>query len=389
MTHDVFISYSSKDKAVADAVCAKLESEKIRCWIAPRDVPPGQSWAGSIIEALNESKVFVLVFSDGSNQSSQVVREVGEAVDNGVPIVPLRIEDVELSREMRYYIKSIHWLDAMNPPLEKHLQKLSNSVKALLSVETGEVLPEVAVPVVEAQAKKGWPLPMWATTLLVLGVILIVGGIGWLAIPGLRSTPQAESPGAAIGNRTEEPSPEVEPSPTTSEWRSFSFNIPNEIQWSETADGTYTVTGSEDTFAWSEELVEGDFILKADVESNFKSYGEGIIVVFGNGMGWSRGCLIFNITGYWQSIRANSIYDPDFEELSYIENQLDFDERNKFTMTIEVRDDLANFYIDDEKVSSILLPSEINRSGRIALMKYEGSNSATYSNIRFKSLEDN
>ncbi len=83
MNHDVFISYSSKDKNKADAVCAKLEGEKIRCWIAPRDVHPGESWAGSIVDAINDSKVFVLVFSDGSNKSKQVVREVGEAVEKG------------------------------------------------------------------------------------------------------------------------------------------------------------------------------------------------------------------------------------------------------------------------------------------------------------------
>ena len=124
MAHDVFISYSTKNKTVADAVCAKLERQEIRCWIAPRDVPPGQSWVAVIVEAISNSQVFVLVFSDGSNKSNQVIREVGEAFDNGIPIIPLRIEDVEPSKEMRYYIKSIHWLDAMTPPLEKHLHKL-------------------------------------------------------------------------------------------------------------------------------------------------------------------------------------------------------------------------------------------------------------------------
>jgi hypothetical protein len=44
MTHDVFISYSSLDKAVADAACAALEAYGIRCWIAPRDIVPGKEW---------------------------------------------------------------------------------------------------------------------------------------------------------------------------------------------------------------------------------------------------------------------------------------------------------------------------------------------------------
>src|SRR4051812_9039541 len=70
MAHDVFISYASSDKVVADAVCSQLESlHHIRCWIAPRDVTPGASWAESIIDALDESKIMVLIFSNNANAS--------------------------------------------------------------------------------------------------------------------------------------------------------------------------------------------------------------------------------------------------------------------------------------------------------------------------------
>ena len=52
MAHDVFISYSSKDKAVADAVCAGLEGRGIACWMAPRDIVPGVDWGAAIIDAI-------------------------------------------------------------------------------------------------------------------------------------------------------------------------------------------------------------------------------------------------------------------------------------------------------------------------------------------------
>ncbi|MGD0795870.1 MAG: toll/interleukin-1 receptor domain-containing protein, partial [Dehalococcoidales bacterium] len=94
MAHDVFISYSSQDKAVADAVCATLEGRKIRCWIAPRDVLAGQPYAESILNGINKSRVFVLVFSSDSNLSQQVLREVERAVSKGIPILPFRIADV-------------------------------------------------------------------------------------------------------------------------------------------------------------------------------------------------------------------------------------------------------------------------------------------------------
>src|SRR5215213_10899214 len=59
VSHDVFISHSAVDKAVARAACAVLESHGIRCWIAPRDVRPGMDWAESIIDAINDTKVMV------------------------------------------------------------------------------------------------------------------------------------------------------------------------------------------------------------------------------------------------------------------------------------------------------------------------------------------
>jgi TIR domain len=62
MAHDVFISYSAKDKTTADGVCATLEAKGIRCWIAPRDILPGMDWGEAIIEAINGSRVIVLVF---------------------------------------------------------------------------------------------------------------------------------------------------------------------------------------------------------------------------------------------------------------------------------------------------------------------------------------
>jgi TIR domain len=77
MSHDVFISYSTKDKNVADAVCAVLERNSIRCWIAPRDVTPGMVWGAAIVSAIHEAKVVVLVFSGACNTSPQIERESG------------------------------------------------------------------------------------------------------------------------------------------------------------------------------------------------------------------------------------------------------------------------------------------------------------------------
>jgi len=138
MAHDVFISHSSQDKSVADAVCAALEAGSIRCWIAPRDVQPGRSFAGEITRAIQHCKVMALIFSAHSNASEQVLREVQLAVDCHLHIVNFRIEDVRLSDDLKYYLSTPHWFTALPPPLESHFERLKTSVKALLDVPIEE-----------------------------------------------------------------------------------------------------------------------------------------------------------------------------------------------------------------------------------------------------------
>jgi TolB-like protein len=132
MAHDVFISYSSIDKTAADTVCSILEQNGVSCWMAPRDITPGFDFAEAIIDGINSSKLFILVYSSNSNNSKQVIREVDRAVHTGLPVINLRLEDVPLSKQLEYYLGSVHWLDAMTPPLEGHIDKLSGVVKILL-----------------------------------------------------------------------------------------------------------------------------------------------------------------------------------------------------------------------------------------------------------------
>src|ERR1700746_744655 len=136
MAFDAFISSSPLARPTADAACAMLESLGIRCWIAPRDVMPGREYGAAIVHAIHPSRVLVLVFSSHANQSPQVGREVERAVNRGIPIVPLRIENISPTQSLEYFIGTVHWLDALPPPVEQHLQRLGAAVQALLQIDT-------------------------------------------------------------------------------------------------------------------------------------------------------------------------------------------------------------------------------------------------------------
>lgn len=144
MSHEVFLSHASEDKPFANALCAGLEAAGVRCWIAPRDVLPGQNYAEALVDALDRCRVFVLVLSARSNDSPHVQREAERAASRSVPIVPVRIQDVPLSKAMQYFVGSSHWTDALDPPLEKHVPRIVDAVRRHLAARPAA--PNSAVP---------------------------------------------------------------------------------------------------------------------------------------------------------------------------------------------------------------------------------------------------
>ena len=132
MAHDVFISYSHKDKSFADAICAKLEADGCRCWYAPRDIPPGMEWSSAITDAIQGAKAYILVFTDSSNVSSQVLREITLAASYELPIIPFKLTETAPSKGMEYYLSTVHWLDAINVPQSRSIAALAERVETVL-----------------------------------------------------------------------------------------------------------------------------------------------------------------------------------------------------------------------------------------------------------------
>jgi hypothetical protein len=134
MAH-IFISYSSKDVQVANAVCAALEAATLRCWMAPRDIRPGQDWGAAIIEAIEGCQCVVLVFSANSNASADVHQEVVVAFEEGKAIIPLRIDAARVHSTLRYRLSAVQWLDAQTLPLDTLLAELVAAAAAHVSSE--------------------------------------------------------------------------------------------------------------------------------------------------------------------------------------------------------------------------------------------------------------
>ena len=144
MEHNVFISYSSSDKAIADTIVSSLESRGISCWYAPRDIPQGEDWANAISDAISHSNIMLLIFSKNSNGAHRVLDELKLALSKKIKILPFRIENLDPSGEMRLHLASQHWLDGFSPSWKSHLDKLFETVEQMLDAKVvgGEKLIE-------------------------------------------------------------------------------------------------------------------------------------------------------------------------------------------------------------------------------------------------------
>jgi len=165
MAKDVFISHSSKDAKLAVTICRALEDRGIGCWIAPRDISPGENFQEAIVRAIRQAKSMVLVFSSNTNDSTEVKKELVLASQNRLAVIPLRIEDVVPSEAFAYELSTRQWIDLFHD-WETAVSQVGDQIRGLLGTPGA---PLATVPA--APAKRG---AMPTKPLIAAGAVVVV-----------------------------------------------------------------------------------------------------------------------------------------------------------------------------------------------------------------------
>jgi len=139
---DVFISYSTRDTDHAQFFCTQLEGGGVGCWIAPRDIPSGEVWAGAIAEAINGADLVVLLVSEGAMASKEVEKEIDLAARYDKRILPVRIQNTDLQRGFAYHLANRQWVDALE---EDELTRFGAAIDAVRSILRKTSLSEAVV----------------------------------------------------------------------------------------------------------------------------------------------------------------------------------------------------------------------------------------------------
>jgi hypothetical protein len=129
----VFISYASADKAIADRVCDALEKAGVPCWIAPRDIPPGVDYPAAIVEAVRSARALVLLLTEHATGSPHVLSEVGHAFSGKKRIIPFRLSAAPLPEDLEYFLSMTQWLDAPEGCTDGNLKRLTDATREALA----------------------------------------------------------------------------------------------------------------------------------------------------------------------------------------------------------------------------------------------------------------
>jgi formylglycine-generating enzyme required for sulfatase activity len=143
MAQQVFISYSSADKAIADSICSALENAGISCWMAPRNIAPGTDFPTAIVDGVNAARAFVLILTEHAAASPHVLSEVGHAFSGKKRIIPFRIWQQTLPEDLEYFLSLTQWLDAPEGCTDQNVKRLIDATSAALA---GERAPHLLRP---------------------------------------------------------------------------------------------------------------------------------------------------------------------------------------------------------------------------------------------------
>ena len=173
MVAPVFISYASQDTAVANSIVEGLESQGLKCWIAPRDVKPGAEYADAIVRAINDAKAIVLVMSGAAVASAHVGREVERAASKHKRIIAFKIDAAPLSTAFEYFLSQSQWIDVPALGMKAALAKLAEAMGQ------GPVSATQAIPVAQPGGGMARRIAIAAAVIVALGVVVGSGFDFW------------------------------------------------------------------------------------------------------------------------------------------------------------------------------------------------------------------
>ena len=128
---EVVISYSSKDRDKVMAFVQRLLDLNVHVWIDYGNIDGALLWGQEIVEAIEGSKVLILMASESSVASTNVVKEVTLASENKKHILPLHLEPVAIPKALKWHLAGIQHIELFSGNDESNFRAIVRSLERL------------------------------------------------------------------------------------------------------------------------------------------------------------------------------------------------------------------------------------------------------------------
>ena len=217
MSAEVFVSYARTDRERVVELVERMRSAGIGVWVDEGGIHGASLWGQEIVDAIDASKVMVLMISDSSITSDNVVKELSIASEEKKPILPVYLQRSQLPKSMRYQLAGIQHIEFFEGQEDEAFQSMLVSLSRL-GVSAGEtetkqdpppeIVPEDQSTATNAPVSTGRKGGL-VTALLALAVIGLV-----LALV-LRPDKSTETPGGQAVEEDKSLAAPVKPSKTS------------------------------------------------------------------------------------------------------------------------------------------------------------------------------
>ena len=137
MSAEVFVSYARTDRERVVELVERMRSAGIGVWVDEGGIHGASLWGQEIVDAIDASKVMILMISDSSITSDNVVKELSIASEEKKPILPVYLQRSQLPKSMRYQLAGIQHIEFFEGQEDEAFQSMLVSLSRL-GVSAGE-----------------------------------------------------------------------------------------------------------------------------------------------------------------------------------------------------------------------------------------------------------
>jgi hypothetical protein len=133
--YDIFVSYRRADRELVAAVVRRLETRGVAVWY-DANIEGGADWREVIVEALSNSDMLAIFFSEECNTSRQLKKELAVADSLSKPVVPILIENTQPRGAYLYELADRNWIQIFPDPAA-HIDELVEHLVTLAGKSPG------------------------------------------------------------------------------------------------------------------------------------------------------------------------------------------------------------------------------------------------------------